>query len=176
MNKYKLILFILSISFCSSVINAQYLNELRLNHNAAFSDTLKSTQTLTEKSPFLAGTLSFIVPGFGLGQLYNQQDGKFFRHAGISVGCILLTYLAFEHNIIEIGFGGGSKNGGMLFALFFLYLGNWAWSIMDASDSAYEINKQIKLQKYRSDIMNRIKLGFNVNKNKLLKINLEFSL
>jgi TM2 domain-containing membrane protein YozV len=176
MNKHKLILFILSISFCSGVINAQYLNELRLRQDVTFTDTIKSTQILAEKSPFLAGSLSFIVPGFGLGQLYNQQHGKFIRHAGISVGCIVFTYMAIKYNLIEIGFEGEGKNEGMLFALFFLYLGNWVWSIMDAADSADEINKQIMLQKYRSDILNRIKLGFNVDKNKQLNLKFAFEL
>jgi hypothetical protein len=170
MNKWKLILFILSISFCSSVINAQYLNELRLKHDATFSDTINSAQRLTEKSPLLAGTLSFIVPGLALGQFYNGQILKGVLHVSI-------TGLGFVLFLSGMGPEGSNSSGkSTAYAGFLLYLGNWIYTTFEAIAAAENINKQIMLQKYRSDILNRIKLGFGVNRNKQLRINFAFEL
>ena len=146
------------------------MSKLRLTHN--ITDTVKSTQTLSEKSPFLAGTLSFIVPGFGFGQLYNEQPIKCLIHSAISIPCIILAVVSLPHtNIVEPGTG----NGPFLIS-FSVFTINWIWSIVDAVISANNINKQVMLQKYRSDIMNRIKLGFDVNKNKQLNLKFAFKL
>ena len=163
MNKYKLILFILAFCLSCSLSHAQYLSKLRLPHN--ITDTINSTQTLTEKSPLLAGTLSFIVPGLALGQFYNGQILKGVLHVSIS-GMGFVLFLS--------GMGPGGSNTSTAYAGFLLYLGNWIYTTFEAISAAENINKQIKLQKYRSDIMNRVKLGFNVDKNK--QFNLKFAI
>lgn len=159
-----------SIAFAQSIP----LKNLKLKENKSVStDTIKSN--LTEKSPLLAGTLSFIVPGVGLGQMYNGQEGKFLRHSLISLGCVLLYFMS-----------GGTLNGfvlagteGINFSMAFVllaYTGNWAWSVVDAIVSANNINKQVKLQKYRSDIHDKIKLGIILNKNRKLNFNFVYEL
>ena len=172
MNKLKLILFTLLFCFSCSFCNAQYLSELKVKRN--IQDTVKSIQTLTEKSLFLAGTFSFVVPGFALGQIYNGQLNKFIIHAGISAGCILLTYLGFEFEFIKVGINKKGKNEGLFVSVFLLYLGNWIWSIVDAVNSAGEINKTIRHQKNHSHIFDKMNFGLTVNKNK--RLNLKFAL
>ena len=127
---------------------------------------------LTEKSPMLAGTLSFIVPGFALGQLYNGQTSKFFAHSLISFGTITALILSSGKLIqIDITGGGGGKGVGLFLALVFIYTANWVWSTVDAVNSAHDINKKVMLQKYRSDILNKFGFGLSYDKNKNLNLN-----
>ena len=167
MNKLKLILFTLLFCFSCSFCNAQYLSELKVKRN--IQDTVKSIQTLTEKSPILAGTLSFIVPGFALGQVYNGEYMKAILYVGISGLAFALFASGFD-------VGGGSGEHPTAYAGFVLFLGNWFYSTFEAIAAAEEINKQVKLKKYRSDILNKLKFGFTLNKNKELNLKFAFEL
>lgn len=170
MNRYKLILFILIFYLTCSFTHAQYLSNLTLKNN--ITDTVKSAQTLTEKSPFLAGTQSFIVPGFGFGQLYNEQPIKCLIHSAISIPCIILAVVSLPHtNIVEPGTG----NGPFLIS-FSVFTINWIWSIVDAVISANKINSQVRLQKNNSDIFDKINFGLTVDKNKQLNLKFAFEL
>ncbi len=170
--KTKLACLIILIFFFLLVSNifSQTLHSenLRLKKTSiTFTDTGKIT--LTEKSPLLAGLLSFIVPGLALGQFYNEQYFKGILHIGISG-------LGFGMFLSAINPGGSSNNTSIGYAGFLLYLSNWIYTIFDAMASAEEINKQIKLQKSRSSIMNRIKFGFTLNKKKQLNLKFAFEL
>ena len=78
-----------------------------------------------QKSPFLAGALSFFVPGTG--QFYNEEWGKGAIHLVVAVGGS--TMLAA---------GGG---GSVTVAGFALSVTNLVWSVVDAPISASRINK-----------------------------------
>jgi len=146
-------------------------NNFKLKESTSVLADSQKTQ-LTEKSPYAAGYLSFLLPGLGAGQLYNEQNGKFIRHIGISAGLIVFTILAFEFDWMNVGID-ANKNTGIFFTVAGLYIGNWVWSVVDAVSSAKKINKQILLQKYRSDIMNKFKFGLTFDKNN--NLNLKFS-
>jgi len=163
--------FILLLTCESYPQTFQHYN-FKLKENSGIFNDSQKTQ-LTEKKPFAAGVLSFILPGLGAGQLYNEQNGKFIRHIGISAGLIVFTILAFEFDWMQIDFGGSHENQGIFFAVAGLYIGNWVWSIIDAVNSANEINKQAELQKYHSDLLNRLRFGLTYDKNK--NLNLKFS-
>ena len=175
--KLKIIFFILAFYVSSGITKAQYLNELKLNKDpVTLNDTGKTI--LAPKSPFLAGTLSFIIPGLSLGQIYNNVPSKVIRHLSISIGSFTLLILAGELKWyrMDIACGANNHDTWIPFTLAFIYLGNWVWSFADAVITANEINRQIKLQKNRSDILNRIKLGFGVNRNKQLNLKFAFEL
>ena len=96
----RIIVMVIIICFCSGINYAQYKNHLNLKQNSSlFIDTTKNSQKLTEKEPALAGFLSFIAPGFALGQLYNGEQGKFITHAIIGVTC-LSTFIISAHFIV----------------------------------------------------------------------------
>lgn len=132
-----------------------------------FADSQKVN--LTEKSPLLAGTLSFIVPGLALGQFYNRQILKGMLHVAISGLGIALFFSGFD-------MGGGHDYATMTTLGFLLYLGNWIYTTFEAVAAAEKINKQIKLQKYRSDVMDKLKFGITINKNKQLNLKFAFDL
>ncbi len=174
MNKLKTILFILAFCLSCSLSHAQYVSKLRLTHN--ITDTVKSTQTLSEKSPFLAGTLSFIVPGFGLGQLYNGQTNKCLIHSQFHIPCDYLAVVIYLKTDRYVGPEAQDNGPDCLICLFLVFTTTGYGASLMLLHQLNKINKQIKLQKYRSDIMNRIKLGFNVDKNKQLNLKFAFEL
>jgi hypothetical protein len=142
-------------------------------HSAYFK--LKETSSFTvdsqkinlcPKSPLLAGTLSFIVPGLALGQVYNGDYLKAILHTGISGAAFVMFASGMNP-------GGGSDKHGTAIAGFVLFLGNWIYSTFEAIASAENINKQIKLQKYRSDTLNKFQFGFSFDRDK--KMNLKFA-
>lgn len=141
--------------------------------SVVFKDS--SNTLLTPKNSLLAGSLSFIVPGFALGQLYNGEKNKFFIHSLISTGFIF-TYIMTGGKLTEFNLAGAESINLAGIALMIAYTINWTWSVVDAVKSANEINKQIKLQKYRSDFMNKIKFGLTFDKQKQLNINFNFEL
>ena len=168
MSKLIIGIVILSAFLVQINVKSQYLNELKLKENKSVSIMMKKNYDYLPKKPVVSGLLSFIVPGFGFGQLYNEQPIKCLIHSAISIPCIILAVVSLPHtNIVEPGTG----NGPFLIS-FSVFTVNWIWSIVDAVISANNINKQVKLQNYRSDAMNRIKFGLNVDKNK--KLNLKF--
>ncbi len=179
MNRLIILSIVLAAWFDSGVTNAQCLNKLSLSNSKIVSNKIIQLDEPEQKDPFKAGCISFFLPGFAFGQLYNEQNWKFYRHIGITGGCLLLGALG----VVNVGISPEgdqyttiTSENGCLEYLSVAFAGNWIWSVVDAVVSAVEINKQIELQKYRSDIMNRLKLGFNVNKNKQLKINFAFEL
>ena len=162
--------FVMLLS-CESYPQTIPINNLKLKENPGILSDSQKTQ-FTEKSPYAAGYLSFLLPGLGAGQLYNEQNGKFIRHAGISAGLIVFTIMAIKYDLMNVGID-ANKNTGIFFTVAGLYIGNWVWSIVDAVSSAKEINKQVMLQKYHSDIINKFGFGLSFNKNN--KLNLKFS-
>ena len=77
-------------------------------------------------SPFMAGALSFIVPGAALGQIYNRQYLNFGIRLGISAISILGIVLSggVPHS--------DGKGNDALIPLALLYAANWISSIFDA--------------------------------------------
>ena len=164
MKTSKIILMVLVLSFISCSINSQYISSLKLKQDITKDSTQK---VLSEKSPLLAGTLSFIVPGLALGQFYNGQILKGMMHVAISGLGFVLFMSGFD-------VGGGTSNHGTAIAGFVIYLGNWIFTTFEAIGAAEEINKQVRLQKYRSDLINKFRLGLVMNKNG--QFNLKFVL
>jgi hypothetical protein len=146
------------------------LNKLSLKNSKIVSNKIIQLDEPEQKDPFKAGCISFFLPGFAFGQLYNEQNWKFYRHIGITGGC------AFRYIRVLTAYQYGrtrQQSWGMVGNIFccIVLTGLGALVMVVPVD-----NKQIRLQKYRSDVMNRIKLGFNVDMNKQLKINFAFEL
>ncbi len=91
------------------------------------------------KSPLLAGTLSFIVPGAALGQLYNEQYLNFGIRVGISVLTAIWFFESPPFNIAGDGNSSYQKLGALA-----LYSINWISSVFDAVLSANNYNNGIK--------------------------------
>ena len=97
---------------------------------------LTTTQPLTmnqpsvykkQKSPFLAGTASFLVPG--VGQFMNGDTGK--------------GWLMFGLNAVSVGFIAIATNGDANFIGYtglVLFAGDHIWSMLDAAKTAKSIN------------------------------------
>ncbi len=83
--------------------------------------------TSGKKSLFLAGVLSFIVPGLALGQFYKKEYINGAVRVGISLLCV--AWIGFSPSV---GFGGGG-NGDQLIIAGILFTANWICSIIDAS-------------------------------------------
>ena len=141
-------IFAICLFFLFSIsINSQLLSkkENRLgNLENSFSlntETLEQTeifaQVKSEKDPFLAGTLSFIVPGAALGQLYNGQYLNWGIRFGISAACFGISY----------ALSNSKKAPGIIAVALLVYAINWVSSIFDASHSAEEINLRERYRK-----------------------------
>lgn len=144
----RLILLITTFSMVLSACFAQDLSVLKLKHQNSFIiDTTKKKTELDEKSPLLAGTLSFIVPGLALGQIYNDVEGKVYRHLGITLGCIVFLGIASETKLIKLDVGGSGYGEEFFLGIVVIYLGNWVWSVVDAVITANDINRQVKIQR-----------------------------
>ncbi len=99
-------------------------NSIELIKNYSFAS---KSFALKNNSPLLAGTLSFIVPGAALGQLYNGQFVNFGIRIGISV--LSIVWLA------ESGFfnlASDVKGNDAWTPLLIIYAANWITSIVDA--------------------------------------------
>lgn len=173
----RLILLIIIFSITSSICQAQNSSELKLkNQNNFIIDTTKRKIKLEERSPLLAGTLSFIVPGLALGQIYNEDYGKFGIHAGISAGIFLFTIIAGQSGWIEAPFYSGegtpkeSKGQGLLAICVIAYLGNWLWSTIDAIHSAAMYNREIKQQRKSGFNNKHFRMGFIIDEDNQLKL------
>jgi len=177
--KFNLILLIATFCVLSGTCNAQYSVKLELKHDYdLLTDSTIKKIKLEEKSPLLAGTLSFIVPGLAMGQFYNEQTGKFIIHAAISAVCITTFAISMQHVEIKLDIGGktvGEENGKSktagAFAFFsaVIFAGNYIITVADAIVSAQNINMQYQQQKNRSMLEQRLIFGFTLEKNNQLK-------
>jgi len=152
--------------FCNTIIcflifniNSQFNKIDRLQFNSQYyHDTLVLKQDslkINEKSSFLAGTLSFLLPGFALGQFYNGQYLNGGIRVGISAICITLFASTFSFH--------GSGNSAPIIAIV-LYTFNWLSSVVDAAIYATHINKENKIgskAKFNYDIINK-RLNFSI--------------
>src|SRR5512146_2236238 len=130
----KIIVVVLTLSFISCTTNAQYLKEQKLKQDISASKD--SSKKLTEKNPVLAGALSLVVPGFGFGQLYNGETGKFLTHSIISAACISTFLITARYAGFPVG-GKSEENranaaGVLLFLSTIVFAGNYIISVADA--------------------------------------------
>ncbi|MGA2668068.1 MAG: hypothetical protein ABSF32_04020 [Ignavibacteria bacterium] len=148
---------IISLTFSANAYsqNLKHSSVFIVNHSFLKIDS--TPVKLHEKSPFLAGSLSFILPGLAAGQLYNEQYGKFLLHLGISGLCFFLFTRSF-------GFGGDAGSTVSLLC-FAGYLFNWVFTIVDAVASANRINDEIVKQKQRT-VLKKFNIGFGLNRDK----------
>lgn len=155
---HKVYIVIISAFLICSNVNSQSLidNSLKLKEIKQLGNSYeKNTLWIKTKSSFLAGTLSFIVPGAALGQFYNEEYINGAVRVGISAICIG-WFLASPS--VDAG-GGGSGDQKIIAGL--LYAVNWIASVIDASVSASKINRH---NSFSSD---KLKLFFNLCNNKL---------
>ncbi len=164
------IIFLLVLAALSGIVpqqsNAQYLNEITLkNKNSFFADSTKKKIKLSYKSPLAAGSLSFLLPGLSLGQLYNEDYTSFAIHFGISAGVFMFAYIAGQTHLYEMppftieGHSGIEGKREWIFVVCVLsYLGNWIWSTIDAIHYATMNNREIERQ--RKTGYNNIRLNF----------------
>jgi len=142
--------FILSIIIPSLLIlscsnsYAQRLSSKPVTFNKIVPDSSKpnsNNETLIlpqYKSPYLAGFLSFIIPGFGMGQFYNEQPVKGFIHLGVTIGAACIAGF--------VSFHGHPDTGGIILGAGLL-AANWVWSITDAVISATSINHDNEIKR-----------------------------
>jgi TM2 domain-containing membrane protein YozV/RNA polymerase subunit RPABC4/transcription elongation factor Spt4 len=93
-----------------------------------------------QKSPGVAGVLSFLFSG--LGQIYNEQVGKAIRFLIIEVilFIIVLLTLTQQGNAYDVSPALYYINGGIFYISLFLYICIWIYNIYDAVRSAQKIN------------------------------------
>jgi hypothetical protein len=72
--------------------------------------------------------------------------------------------------------GNSNLAGGIMFFSAVIFTGNYIITIADAIVSANNINKKVRLQKYRSESHDKIKLGFSSDRNKKLRLNFTLDL
>ena len=99
----------------------------------ATADTAEA-QAESRKSPWVAGGLSFVIPGTG--QFYNGQwvkGGLMLGGAAVSVGLMLDWAICNDHS--------NDCPQGAIGAVG--YFGIWLWSIIDASRTSKAINRRI---------------------------------
>ena len=122
---------------CTLSVNAQLVQKKDFRLKSSDKPFLINTESMQQsnflfvtkgkKSLFLAGTLSFIVPGLALGQFYKEEYINGAIRVGISLLC--LAWFGFSPSV-DIGGGGNGDQkimAGLLFAV------NWVFSIIDAS-------------------------------------------
>src|SRR4030095_5856123 len=153
---YRKIIIIL-IFIISYNINSQYINNdnFRLNNKLNAKLYSKNSFTKSQKSSFLAGTLSFIVPGAALGQFYNEEYINGAVRLGISAFCVawFLASPSFD--------SGGNGNSDQKLMAGLLFTVNWIASIVDASVSASQTNRKIDNRKLHFNLDNN-GLNFSV--------------
>lgn len=134
------------------------LNDLKLKNNRIINIHQNNIQNY--KSPFLSGVLSFFVPGFALGQFYNEQYTSWIIRLGISV--LSASWFFFSPNI-----GDGPSSGQKIIALL-VYLVNWIASVIDAPISANRLNNIQRNHKFNNNF------NLNLNFKKYLGISLSY--
>ncbi len=99
----------------------------------ATADTAEA-QAESRKSPWVAGGLSFVIPGTG--QFYNGQwvkGGLMLGGAVVSAGLVLDGVVCNDHSndCPQLTIGAAA------------YLGIWVWSIIDGARTSKAINRRI---------------------------------
>jgi TM2 domain-containing membrane protein YozV len=150
----KIIGVIIILIFLSQTnVKGQYSSELKLKENNSSSLILKKNSNISPKEPVLAGFFSFIIPGFAIGQIYNEQPLKALIHTSITVTSLVIAIISLSG--ISFSVGGSTSNdkswGAVPFLISFgVFTVNWIWSVVDAVISANDINKKARLKKYRT--------------------------
>ncbi len=103
MNKLIISIIIFSVIFVQVDIKSQYLNELKLKENKTGSIVLKKKYDNLPKQPAVAGILSFIIPGFGFGQIYNEQPVKALIHTSITVTSLVIAAVSLSGISFSVG-------------------------------------------------------------------------
>lgn len=124
-------------------------------------EDLEAYQSLAQKSPLVAGSLSAILPGAG--QLYTGR----LRQAALS----LLLNGAFILGALEAFHDENYATGGILF---FFELGWYGGNIYNAVNNAHKFNERIK-HDYKQQMRSRLNLQFGMLNNRpLLALNYRF--
>lgn len=114
-----------------------------------------------EKSPALAGFLSFFPPGLALGQFENGQllNGAI----RVMVSLIAALWLINTAHLINIMEGTSKPGAWQPVAALALYAANWLSSVVDAVFSAISINKHIRLKNryFRNQHVFDLNFGFD---------------
>ena len=96
-----------------------------------------------KKNPWIAGGLSLLIPGAG--QAYNDQLGK----GAIQLGAVIVGFGLWYSGVEDNGFFTDPDGDDEKAVLgFFLCLGSYIWSVVDASISANRINEQNQHSSY----------------------------
>ena len=124
-----------------------------------------ATSEKQRKDPALAGCLSCVIPG--LGQFYNGEPEKGCLQFGMFSGGIAFSVAIGMAELYD-SFGGGSSDSSN--AAFYASLGvaafGWLWSVVDASESAKEINERNEKQPHGHSMeYNDIGIGSIVERN-----------
>lgn len=127
----KVILMIAIVFMASTSASAQFMNTGSGNMSQSTNQPVQHTSS--EKSPALAGLLSFVLPGAG--QFYNGESKKGWNDLGWQLGGYLVTSIGagLAYSSPEVGAVLVSCGG-----LFMLV--NGIGSIVDAVKSAKRIN------------------------------------
>ena len=144
-------LVIALLVFSMPVLAEQRLSDALFYSQLTNNPVPTTTYVIPQKDPWVAGALSFLVPG--LGQIYNGQPVKGLAFFGGVIAGYTLFILAVEDNYYNYyGFyvdPEGDDDSGVLGLL--TGFGLWVAAIVDAPISANRINRQnqaraIKLQ------------------------------
>jgi hypothetical protein len=132
--KYPLLILLL---ICTLSVNAQLIQKKDFRFKSSDKPFLLNTESKNQsnvsavksgkKNLFLAGVLSFIVPGLALGQFYKEEYINGAVRVGISLLCV--AWMGFSPSV---DFGGGG-NGDQMIMAGILFAANWVFSIIDAS-------------------------------------------
>lgn len=129
LSKFILILLIFAFNTHSQLLSKK---EFRLKESKpSYIELAKSIEPVSKSSiasnnsPFMAGALSFVLPGLALGQLYNGQYLNF----GIRLGISAISFVGIAAIILPVGESNGSD---VFVPLAILYVANWITSIVDA--------------------------------------------
>ena len=125
---------------------AQSLSQAAVTQPASLKDM--KYQGITERNPFLAGALSFLVPGAG--QVYNKQYGKGAAIFGANVLSWVLAYNSAVNEVYDaydIMYGGGYEEYNPTGTYIFLAtaVASNLYGIIDAAVSANKINERYGL-------------------------------
>ena len=173
MNKLIISIIILVNFYTSGNLYSQYLTSLKLNDSKTDTVLLKNKQV---KSPELAGFLSLIVPGVGIGQVYNGQTIKSVIHLGISGACVLFFMFGYFGNALARSESPNKVSSGIVLMIIpgTVFLINWIWSVADAVNSAKEINRLASEKEKHTGILNKLRFGISIDENR--KFNLKFAI
>jgi hypothetical protein len=112
---------------------SQTMNPNLPKYKYTFGNTIKPVGG--EKSPFLAGFLSFLIPG--VGQFYNGDIGGGFLFLGCNIGCNLIWMNSYESDY----YGNVSVNSELFTVGLISALIINVCSIVSASQGAHKVNK-----------------------------------